>query len=280
MLKPILFFDTQIPIDVAFGRIAPRDWRTVRSYVSTHFRYRISPLTLTELLVGIARGDEAHFLRNRTAVRELCWTSLRPDKFLRPPDQFVLKTVFGEDNSKLGLEPANLCRSVEVLLRARNLKQLNSGDVLLRSPRRSFGLDLHSYEQEFSNGQRVHVDQLNELRAGHLHQASKLSWAAGLLKRLGRTPTHTECCKVAGSLDAAYQFDSWLCHLALTSDYDFSKHDSDWIDAQQLYYLSCDDTYFVTRDQRLIKGASTSAQGNRVLSYDALRERIERTREP
>jgi hypothetical protein len=91
------------------------------------------------------------------------------------------------------------------------------------------------------------------------------------LLSLGLSPSVANDQKVASALDAAYEFDVSLWELARTSNYDYAKHDTDWTDHQQLYYLCAADVHFVTSDKRLMQRISGSGQAARVMSFDALR---------
>ncbi len=81
-------------------------------------------------------------------------------------------------------------------------------------------------------------------------------------------PSDEDCRRIAESLDAAFQFDMSLYGRARTSNYNFGKHRTEWIDEQQLYYLSDPDMHFLTRDGRLREWIKASTQANRVLNFD------------
>jgi len=57
--------------------------------------------------------------------------------------------------------------------------------------------------------------------------------------------------ELAELLDAAFKLDDYLCEQASRKVYDFTKHDSDWIDLQQLFYLSDPTMFMVTNDIKL-----------------------------
>src|SRR2546428_5537401 len=66
MKKPRIFFDTNVCNDIAYRNLN-REWRIVSKYISRHYRYAISPLTMLELMIKIGRGHERYFEKNRRA---------------------------------------------------------------------------------------------------------------------------------------------------------------------------------------------------------------------
>jgi hypothetical protein len=91
---------------------------------------------------------------------------------------------------------------------------------------------------------------------------------------MGVAHTAEASAQLVGPLDAAYRFDHSLWDLALNSKYDFIEHASDWIDVQQLYYLSDDQMHFVTNDSKHIGSTRGSSQHGRILSYQDLFQRV------
>jgi hypothetical protein len=89
-------------------------------------------------------------------------------------------------------------------------------------------------------------------------------------------PSREQDDALACSLTGAYKFDAGLWRMAATQSYDFERHGSDWIDGQQLYYLSKSDMHFVTNEQwKFIARIGTSSQNGRILSYDQLLCRLQ-----
>jgi hypothetical protein len=72
---------------------------------------------------------------------------------------------------------------------------------------------------------------------------------------------------VAVALDAAYRYDCFLWNEATNRRYNFSKHKSDWIDCQLLYYLCDHEMYLVVHDTQLQNRIAGSPQSGRVLPY-------------
>jgi predicted nucleic acid-binding protein len=73
-LRPRLFLDTNICINAATGKIAPEEWRRVRSYILQNYRYCISFITMKELFVKLARGGDEFFEKNKKPLNVMIGT--------------------------------------------------------------------------------------------------------------------------------------------------------------------------------------------------------------
>ena len=270
MLRPRVFFDTSFCIDLARGRIPTVQWAKSRKRLTKQFRYCISPLTLYELLVGFGRSKDQFFEQNKEAIRIL-YGSSGNRTFLRLPGQFVMETVLGIAERKVGFETEDYDLWIKAVLRASDKQSLETGRIEV-SPRklRTFGLNLRLIENQVQEGKDAHADELEELRKGNLLVPSSAMWASGIMRRMQVQPTTETCERLATVLDAAYRFDYALWELALESKYDFAKHASDWIDVQQLYYLCDSEMSMVTADNNYRARTANGNQSARILLYSEL----------
>ncbi len=270
MRRPKLFLDSSICIDAAKEIVPPDKWAQVWRYLSKSYRYLISPLTLAELLVGIGRGKTEYFDTNRKALRILRST-LKRKRFLRLPGHFVRETLFGDSSRKPRFEPEDFTRWMEIVLRAPDKAALESGRVNLPYQfRQTFGFDFGHIDQELQKGKDEHAHLLQHLREGKLVRPSVNVWAAAVLDRLNVQQNSTNNSKLFNQLDAAFHFDQSLWKLAETSSYDFAKHETDWLDRQQLYYLCDQEIYFATGDDQLRERTAGSEQAKRILTWAEL----------
>jgi hypothetical protein len=269
--KPKAFLDTSVCVSVANGKIPPAEWKAVWKFVANRFNYAISAMTLGEIMVGIARGDSEHFEENRNALRVMYQTHKR--SFLRMPGRFVLEKVLNEDRRNPGLEPPDFEIQIRVALAAVSKDELERGRVVLRdSPGIVRGIDLRAIDESIRRGKEHFARRLEQLREGILEvprpELSVRLW----LNELGKDATDEECSKVTAALDAAYRHEQTLYNLAKRGNYDFSRHGSDWIDGQQLFYL-CDPTiHFIARDGGIKAWTAGSNQADRIVPYDELRD--------
>lgn len=91
--KAQIFYDTSICIAAAREQITPEEWRTVARFVSRSFRYRISNVTVHELLRGIDRGGPELFEKTKKALAIVY--PAHQKEFLPPPGNFVMESIFG-----------------------------------------------------------------------------------------------------------------------------------------------------------------------------------------
>ena len=91
-----------------------------------------------------------------------------------------------------------------------------------------------------------------------------------MLRDLGKEIPDEHWGQIIDRFDAAYCFDRHLWNFIKNPSYDFSKHATELVDAQQLYYLCDSEMHLATTDKRLKNVVRTSLQSNRILTYDDL----------
>lgn len=92
--KAQIFYDPSICVAAAREQISQEEWRTVARFVSRNFRYRISNVTVHELLLGIDRGGPKQFLKTKKALGFVY--PVHQKEFLPPPGNFVMEILFGK----------------------------------------------------------------------------------------------------------------------------------------------------------------------------------------
>jgi hypothetical protein len=221
-----------------------------------------------ELLRGLARGKSEFFQRSLDALRVLVAVGQR--RFLTMPGQFVLKYVLGLGPVKPGFSPDDFEKWSKVIFKPRDRRSLELGNVRFRHIfRNEFGFSFQTVAKKHEAGMQEYLSQLQALRDGQLAiPPSRDIWAAVISKSLGLRPSFEWCQRVGGALDAAYEYDQHLWSLVVSSNYNFAKHRTDWIDQQQLYYLADDQMHFLTGEERIKRRASNSPQRSRILTLD------------
>jgi hypothetical protein len=268
--KPKFFLDTSVCIDLAHSADASgNEWSCTWAIWRKRFRYCISPLTVYELVAGLADSDEAHFDESREAIRLLYPTGRK--SFLDQLSVFVPNTLFGEKRKAAPSVDTNFHLWIRAILRSPNKRTLQSGRMRIGPrPRNGFGLDLGSIRKSIRDVQAGYARLFRSFQKSNVPDLTPRIWAEMILRQFGRPLSDSNVKLVLERLDAAYRFDSHLWGLIRNSAYDFSKHRGEMVDAQQLYYL-CDSTiYFVTNDKRLKVAISKSSQSSRVLTYQDL----------
>src|SRR5437879_7503050 len=134
MLRPKIYFDTNICIDLANGSIDTNEWNSVHRYIRENFRYCISFITVKELFAPMARGSEEFFSKNKRALKILYDCGKR--EFLPYPFAFALQTILKVRHKDLHPEPKDgswLKNIVETVLLTTSKDALKAG---IPSPRR------------------------------------------------------------------------------------------------------------------------------------------------
>jgi hypothetical protein len=267
--RPKFVFDTQIASHVCNGLIPTNEWHRIKRFVSQRGRHAISAVTLYELIAGIAGGDERHFRENQQRLNLL--SELAKTKYLALPRDFLRETVFGLNALKPEFGPQNLRLWVQVISKADSKRQVN-GPVSIRGV--EYGFDLSTIPNVIAKGKRDHSMQLQELREGKLRIPTTERWIASRLRECQVDTTPQNIAKLIARLDAPRQYDFFLFRLAKNHDYDFARHDSDWLDMIQLFYLADPLVHFVTLDTNIRRRTLGSSQSARILSFDEFKAKL------
>jgi len=270
LLRPKIILDTQIVSYVCEGTVCPADWNAVLRYISKKCRYAISANTLYELLAGIGDGDATHFRAGQRRIRLLYQPARR--EFLPTVGDFVRSKVFGLSARKPDFQPDRLRLWADVVLAAASKSSLRSGVVLRKAgrSRQTYGFDLQLLLKQIEDGKENHSQRLEGLRQGKLRASTPDSWSKAVLSLIGVPVTDADTRKLLIALDAAHRYDTSLYEMAKNHQYDFSRHDTDWIDSQQLYYLADSSARIVTCDKNIRYRTRNSTQSSRILSFDEL----------
>jgi hypothetical protein len=272
--RPKIVFDTQVISNVCTGVISRSEWDAVLKRMSRRCRYMISANTLYELLVGVANGDEGHFTENQNRIRILCEPPKR--QFLPLVGDFVRSTVFRLQPRKLAFQPQRIKLWTDVLLTAETKQELLHGVTLSRlghSDKR-YRFDLSLLAQQVEDGKHRHSGRLEELRQGKLRASTPEKWIQAVLRETGVPITPANTARLLAAVDAALHYDLSLYDMAKNHSYDFSQHNSDWIDGQQLLYLADPFIKFITSDRRIKVRTQRSTQVDRILNFEELKAMI------
>lgn len=256
-------------VDVARGEISTTDWERLREFLSRECAYFVSPLTFTELITGLGKGQDGYYHKNLEALNVLFGSGGR---FLPFPGRFVLDRVFGIAKPHPGFEPSDFKNWAAVLLNAANKRQLADGDVDLieLSKDATFGFNFDVIIQPQESGIATHVQIYEGIRHRKENCPSSEQWADAFLVANGVELTTENRKTILERIDAALVLAASLCNLARTTDYKFDKHRGDWMDGQHLYYLADPELYIVTKDNPLKQRIKTSYQAGRVLTPEEL----------
>jgi hypothetical protein len=268
--KPKIFFDTSLCIDIA-RKIPADEWSKVSNRVFRKFRYFISPLTVYELVAGLASADERHFIQNQEAIRAVYPTG--PKTFLPLLRAFIPAQLFRERVMVPPSIDTDFKLWVKVILKARSRKELESGKLGIGiKGRKGFGILLDGVNSQMRVIEDGFAGLLSFFRRTKAPTLTPDVWAKLILDAMCKPNTRENLHLVLDRLDAAYRFESRLWSFIEQSNYNFSKHRSELVDSHQLTYLCDSEMCFATSDKRLKKTVAESPQCARILTYEELRQ--------
>jgi hypothetical protein len=266
-----VFFDTQICINAASGRITETDWHEAIGHILTSEEYWISPLTLGEIILSIAKGDEKYFEIGKTRLRTIYCNGR--GKFFDFPRYFIAGTLGLRDRRPLNLED-DFGFSIQVILLADSKRNLAEGVALPHLKQTRAKVRIDRFLSEIEANQQHYVELFSTRKGSSKNKLTPEQWAMPALRLYGIHDDEAARSRFIESLSAAYQFDVALLDLARNRNYDLRKNVSDLVDTQQLCYL-CDPTVvFVTDDSDHRHRLLGNAQSNRVLTFREVLTRI------
>lgn len=272
-VRPKLFLDTNVCINVASGKIPCDEWRRVRQHIEANFSYQISFITLKELFAKLSRGKDDYFEENKGPLSVLCGF-LQPG-FLPYPPVFALRTVLGLPVARRSRLPFPEEQRYEIVLRAvlqcSSKAQLKAGVPCPGRPRGVLSFDLDHFDRHENEAQAEHLRLLQRMRAGGVETSSREELASLLIRDCGQTHDAESCNRLANALEAAYRFSDNLSKESKNnSQANLEKRETDWGDIMQLYYLCDESMRFLTYDKKCRNQVHGCVQQNRILLYGEL----------
>jgi hypothetical protein len=223
--------------------------------------YVACPLVLIELLLGLVKPEPQHF--SKDVRRFVFLAGPRETRFLPFPGAFVAKTVFGVNSPATRLGPSDFSQWLACVLAAGNRGDLANGSVEMNSPQETYGIDFSIIERQQEAGKKAFTTVMNRHRRNNKARSAE-NIADGILQNIGLIPKDdSDRHRMMAALDAVIKYQTSL--LKLSSKYDYSKHDSDWVDSQMLYYLADPTMSIVTNDRNLRARCASSSQADRII---------------
>lgn len=213
----------------------------------------------------MAKGGDEYFKNDQRRVKILYGPS-NCDVFPLALD-FVRRVLF--QLPARAFSPSKIQRWIEVILAANNKSDLENGRVLLFG--KQYGFHFSLLNKQIQDGKEAHSRTLNKLRARELDPSTPDAWIRELLRRIPVSSDSSNAALVSSALDAACRYELSLYDEARNKFYDFAKHDSDWLDRQQLYYLADPMVRFVTNDGEFKHRTRGSSQADQILSFEDLK---------
>ena len=263
MPKPKLILDTNVCDKLA--RSSGLDANRVRKRIAAEFKVVVSPETFIELLDTIKGGKSGeHFKTDQQRLRIMAGSGI--PQFLRFPGAFALRTVLGLEAPATKFHPANFRRWFKVVLAAKSRSQLLAARVKLPNDKRLWGINPVTVSDQQKDGKRSHEEWLKKVLTGSYAFPPPAMWAKLIGRDLGLPLTDEQGEVLGERLSAAYEYQKHNFDAASKNPtYNAAKHEGDWVDNQQLYYL-CDPTIFLlTDDSGIPQKCAKSGQSKRTL---------------
>lgn len=250
-----LFFDTNVLQTVIAEGCVDR----VRRYTKQNYRYVVSPMTTNELLLGVANGDPLYFPKDQARASVL--RGSEPFTMLALPGAFALKQLLNKPVKSPNDEKGGFKQCLKILLEAESKDQLARFEVGPKKRR----LNFDALQARHNAGKGEHARILEALRSGELREPNQHQWVQTSFRNFGVVLEDEQWSKLGSALDAAFALNRFLCRQARQNTYDFAEHDSDWVDIQQLFYLSAPDVHMVTTDKRLRERVGATHGASRII---------------
>ena len=267
MKQKKIYFDTNVFIEVADGRISPHSWTEVCKVIPENYHYCVSPLTVIELLNSVISGSEQHFHQNRKRLEAL----IQPGFFT--VFDFVRGFMYWSMRNRYYSVRCEIEWGIYVniasILWVKNKIDLHSEITLpFMNGHQKVKLLYSKALEEVGKSKQGYIDFMNNAKNKGQYSRDKDAWARGMIHHLKLD--ESRLLEVKERFDATYRFEVCAFKQLKDENYSVGKHDSDLIDGQQLCYLSDPDTYFVTQERRMKEWIKGSPQLNRIYSVDEL----------
>ena len=266
---PTVYFDTNIFYWVASGKIPAEDWEALRSFLRENAHHRVSLTTLYELLNAVAGSREETFEACKDRFRYL---NVLPGTVYGPlSGEFIRTRIFGLKARRQDFTHEALRQCVPFVLRAKARTDLTEGRIvthphsLLR-----WGIDLARIHEQICRGKEDFVKQLKLLSKAPPDALARKRWAARKVIALELERTVKNRLRIEICLDAVYEHLACSLEKARNFDYNFKKHETAWLDSQQLHYLADPTHIFITNDGHLKEETVKSTQSLRIVTFEEL----------
>ncbi len=265
MPKPKLMMDTNAAQKLTFDT-RTYDIHRIQATLRKSYRIVVSPETLIEILNGVigAKTDE-HLAKDQRKLRTATGNETTPT-VLRFPGDFALRTVLGIQSSLPAFNPNHFRLWIKAVLHAGSRYELEQRHVRIPNRRATYGLDPKAIAIQQNEGKANHREWLQLAIDGTKTFPDRDEWARriGIGLEINLTPPQSQ--ELGNRLSAAYAFQSHTFRTAMAGpSYNVTKHDGDWIDNQQLFYLCDSNLYVLTEEESIRDKCSTSKQSERIL---------------
>ena len=230
--------------------------------IRERYEIAVSPETVIELLNTLKSGTGNHFSHDQKRFR-VCMCGERNARFLALPGEFVMKQALGI--KALAKYPATHFRDiVQGIIAAKSHAQLLKGGVSLGQYGYVFNPGINHRKHEA--GVVSHREWMKDAKSKNKAFPPPERWGIALADGLSVKIDGAQSITLTESLSAYYAFEQELFNVAYANpNLNVEKRDGDWVDGEQLIYLSEPTMHFLTEESKIKVKAANSDQRDRIL---------------
>jgi hypothetical protein len=259
-----LILDTNVADHLC--RLYQGESENIMTVISQRFTVVATSETFCELLYGLSMGDDDHFEMDKARFKIMVGEG-RP-RFLRMPGAFALHTILNLESPKTSIKPVDFVRGFCCVLHAKSRADLFEGRVRFAGRKeRICGFNPGEFSRKHDYGKEQHKNWLIEVQEGREKLGTPVVWAGRYAASLGHILDLERLGIFANGLSAVYQYGRVLCQMVRDKNYNFDQHSSDWVDLQQLHFLSDPNIHLLTDDRGLKERTKGSSQYERVIPF-------------
>lgn len=261
---PRIIFDTNVFIDAAKGDIPPEDWRAVREFVNRNYTHTVTPVTVAELLEGVARGDEKHFEKNQKPLQKLA-KSFTSAVYVPHVKYFLHREIFGLSTDEPPGVETDFATVVDIVLCANTKEDLCTMNV--RHKGYKAGVRLSALLQQNDRRKVLLAEQLADAKTWRVDRPME-EWAYLKMVDL-EIPNNPANRQIFNErLSGFYQVERILLGWTRTDGWKGGGIVAHVGDMNQAAYLAAGDIHFVTCEKQIVRAFEGSSQASRVYRWN------------
>jgi hypothetical protein len=260
---PKLFLDTNVCEHLLNPPYADR-LQGFLTIVRRKYQISVSPETVIELLRTLQGGDGEHFAFDQRRFRVCVCGDLQRANFMSLPGQFAMKHALGLD-VPAKFPGAHFKQMTKGVLKANNRTELFETGVKIGKYDVTFNNAIN--EEQHEEGMASHRTWMEDIMTGQYQYPPPDRLGIGFATGLGVDIDSATGAKLVDGISAYFAYQKNLFDQANSGTrVNLEKRKGDWVDGQQLIYLSDPDMHLLTGDGKIKDRAKLSEQSKRIRS--------------
>ncbi len=263
MARPKLFLDTNVCEHLLNPPYA-EPLQGLLTAIRKRYQIFVSPETVIELLRTLQGGTGEYFAFDQKRFRVCVCGDRQRARFMSLPGEFAMKHALGVGApAKFGAD--HFRHMTKVVLVADNRTELFETGVKIGKYDVTFNNAIN--EEQHEEGMASHRKWMEDIMAGQYQYPPPDRLGIGFAKGLGVDIDSAQGTKLAEGISAYFAYQKSLFdHANSGQKVNLEKRKGDWVDSQQLIYLSDPDMRLLTGDGKIKERAKASEQSKRIFS--------------